>query len=242
MIPSPGVSLTHSLLEHLGQAIVMGAYDATPFPTEADICTRNHTSRTVTREALKMLTAKGLLSARPRLGTKVEPLSRWNLLDPQVLRWLIRRPLTPELILEFNQVRLAFEPMAAQLAARHAGQGRDPVALQSIKQSLDLMIRHHNDRALSIRHDIEFHGHILEASGNPFYRQLRPLIDTALTLSISLTSLAREPSDSHNDHVRVYTLIEAGDGAAAEALMRDLITKAIAVIIEETPSLARRTS
>lgn len=239
MIPSHGLSLTHSLLEHLGQAIVMGTYDTTPFPTEADICTRIGTSRTVTREALKMLTAKGLLSARPRLGTKVEPISRWNLLDPEVLRWLTHRPLTPELILEFNQVRLAFEPMAARLAAYNAGQGRNPQALQAIRQSLDLMILHHDDRPLSIRHDIAFHGRILEASGNPFYRQLRPLIEAALTLSISLTSLARDPADSHNDHISVYRLIEAGDGPAAEALMRDLITKAIAIIIEETPNMIR---
>lgn len=229
-----GLSRTQNLLERLGQSIVMGDYDLKPFPTEAEIGEASGTSRTVTREAIKMLTAKGLLSARPRLGTKVEPVGHWNLLDPQVLRWLIKRPLTPTIILEFNYVRLAFEPVAARLAAHRIAEAGDRNALHKIRQSLDMMILNHADRPLSIRHDIEFHGNILEASGNPFYRQLRPLIDTALTLAIGLTSHAREPSESHNDHLSVFRAIEAGDGSGAEALMRGLITKAIAVIVEES--------
>ena len=66
-----------------------------------------------------MLTTKGLLKARPRQGTWEEPEDNWNLLDPDVLRWLLERNFSPRVLLECTQVRLAIEPMAAALATRH---------------------------------------------------------------------------------------------------------------------------
>ncbi|MEI9905008.1 MAG: GntR family transcriptional regulator [Asticcacaulis sp.] len=77
-----GVSLTYNLLETLGQAIVIGNYEKAGFPTEAELCIRHGASRTVAREAVKMLTAKGLLSSRPRQGTRVEDVANWNLARP----------------------------------------------------------------------------------------------------------------------------------------------------------------
>ena len=69
----PRTSVTYGLLESLGQAIVTGEYEGRAFPTEAELSERYRASRSVTREAVKMLTAKGLLSARPRHGTVIEP-------------------------------------------------------------------------------------------------------------------------------------------------------------------------
>src|SRR4051812_29880182 len=80
-------NLTFSMLDELGKAIVTGAYESARFPTEAEIAAQHGVSRSVTREAVKMLTAKGLLTARPRKGTSVLPASHWNLFDPDVLRW-----------------------------------------------------------------------------------------------------------------------------------------------------------
>lgn len=71
--PALGRNLTYGLLDALGRAIVTGRYDSAPFPTEAELAKQHGVSRSVTREAVKMLTAKGLLSARPRQGTIVEP-------------------------------------------------------------------------------------------------------------------------------------------------------------------------
>src|SRR6266567_2213568 len=71
--------------------------------------------------AVKMLTAKGVLRARPRQGTWVQPEESWNMLDPDVLRWLLERKPWMELLIEFTQVRLAIEPGAAALAAQVAG-------------------------------------------------------------------------------------------------------------------------
>ncbi len=117
-----GQNLTDGIAHDLGVAIVTGVYTETnPFPVEAELCRQYGASRTVLREAVKMLTAKGLLGARPRRGTWVQPEDRWNLLDPDVLGWLLERKSSPALLIEFTEIRLAVEPGAAALAARAAG-------------------------------------------------------------------------------------------------------------------------
>src|SRR5882724_8440084 len=113
-----GQNLTYSIVHDLGVAIVTGVYSKqNPFPVEAELCRQYGASRSVLREAVKMLTAKGLLGARPRQGTWVQPESNWNLLDPDVLRWLLERKFSYSLLVEFAQIRLAVEPKAAALAA-----------------------------------------------------------------------------------------------------------------------------
>ena len=115
-----GRSFTYNIVEKLGQDIVTGAYGPqNPFPIEAELCKRLGASRSVLREAIKMLTTKGLLNARPWQGTWEEPEDNWNLLDPDVLRWLLERNFSPRVLLECTQVRLAIEPMLAALATRH---------------------------------------------------------------------------------------------------------------------------
>src|SRR5580704_11295089 len=113
-----GQNLTYSIANHIGIAIVTGVYSAdNPIPIEAELCRQFNASRTVLREAVKMLTAKGLLGSRPRLGTWVQPEDKWNLLDPDVLGWLLERKFSPALLIEFTEMRLAVEPGAATLAA-----------------------------------------------------------------------------------------------------------------------------
>src|ERR1051325_6657285 len=118
-----GRNLTYGMLDALGKEIVTGGYDDRPFPTEAELARQHDVSRSVTREAVKMLTAKGLLTARPRKGTSVQPASYWNLFDPDVLRWLLERKFSLELLRQFSDLRIAIEPAAAALAARAADAG-----------------------------------------------------------------------------------------------------------------------
>src|ERR1700733_10017182 len=120
--PLRGQNLTYTIAQNLGIAIVTGGYSAdNPIPIEAELCRQYSASRTVLREAVKMLTAKGLLGSRPRVGTGVQPEENWNLLDPDVLGWLLERKFSPALLIEFTELRLAVEPGAAALAARVAG-------------------------------------------------------------------------------------------------------------------------
>src|SRR5690606_27453238 len=130
-----GRNLTHGLLDALGRAIVTGRYDDGPFPTEAELARQHGVSRSVTREAVKLLTAKGLVSARPRQGTIVQPRSSWSLFDPGVLRWLLNRKFSLDLLRQFNQLRIAIGPEAAALAATFA----DADELAAINARLESM-------------------------------------------------------------------------------------------------------
>src|SRR4051812_22954760 len=109
-----GQNLTYALLDELGRTIVTGGYDDRPFPTEADLTKHHSVSRSVTREAVKMLTAKGLLTARPRKGTTVQPPSRWNLFDADVLRWILERKFSLDLLRHFTELRIAIEPARSE--------------------------------------------------------------------------------------------------------------------------------
>jgi DNA-binding FadR family transcriptional regulator len=170
-----GRNLTFGMLDALGKAIVTGAYEAERFPTEAELARQHAVSRSVTREAVKMLTAKGLLTARPRTGTTVQPASHWNLFDPDVLRWLLDRKFSLSLLRQFSELRIAIEPAAAALAARRG----DREALGGIAASYRRMEAAESGRDDALESDIAFHIAVLSASGNPFYMQFRDLVETA---------------------------------------------------------------
>ena len=225
-----GRSFTHDIVQRLGQEIVCGVYGAqNPFPIEAELCKRLGVSRSVLREAVKMLTTKGLLNARPRQGTWVEPETNWNLLDPDVLRWFLERKFSPTLLLEFTQVRLAIEPMAASMAARLASDE----AKAAIIAGLDRMKAAERGEDDPLESDIAFHVAILRASGNRFLAQMRDLIDVALRTSIRLTNRRKGVRlASIADHQKVSDAILAGDAEGASRAMRELMLEAL-VLIEQ---------
>lgn len=220
------MTLTEQLLDALGREIVLGRFDASPFPTEADISETYSTSRSVTREAIKMLTAKGMLSARPRSGIVVQPERSWSLLDPDVLRWMLERKFSYKLLRFFSEMRLGIEPTAAALAARNA----DPKALQEIERGLDRMVAAEHGEDDSLASDAAFHVAILDATGNPFYIQLHELVYTALRISIHFTNRIKGHTASIPAHRRVYDAIKAGDPAGAHTAMSAIINDALSLI------------
>ena len=226
-----GRSFTHDIVQRLGQEIVCGVYGAqNPFPIEAELCKRLGVSRSVLREAVKMLTTKGLLNARPRQGTWVEPETNWNLLDPDVLRWFLERKFSPTLLLEFTQVRLAIEPMAASMAASLASDE----AKAAIDVALDRMKAAERGEDDPLESDIAFHVAILRASGNRFLVQMRDLIDVALRTSIRLTNRRKGVRlASIAGHQKVSDTILAGDAEGASRAMRELMLEALVMIEQE---------
>ena len=223
---TPGISLTYSLLETLGQAIVIGDFEDNGFPTEAELCLQYEASRTVAREAVKMLAAKRLLSSRPRQGTRVEPVSNWNLLDPDVTRWMMERPYSNKIYRDLTEVRLAIEPMAAHLAAKRATRAD----IKAMRAGLNGMRDEADHHDLALLADIDFHVAILKASGNPFIIQLKELIHTALTISIGLTNRIAGHTASISDHEAVLIAIEHGQPEAAETAMRHILTQSLSMI------------
>ena len=225
-----GRNLTWGLLNHLGKAIVTGAYDSAPFPTEAALSKQHGVSRSVTREAVKMLTAKGLLSARPRQGTVVQPTSGWNLFDADVLSWLLERKFSLDLLAQFNQLRRAIEPAAAALAAAHA----DDVAKAAIRAGFARMVAAEADNDDTLEADIAFHLAILRASANPFFAQFRDVVATALRTSIRFTNRIKGRTADLAAHEAVKIAIERRDVDAARVAMGRIIDDVMA-LIERTP-------
>ncbi len=224
-----GRNLTHGMLDTLGRAIVTGRYESRPFPTEAEIAKTHGVSRSVTREAVKMLTAKGLVSARPRQGTVVQPASSWNLFDTDVLRWTLERKFSVELLRHFNQLRVAIEPEAAALAARYG----DADDVRAIRSGLEQMEAGEAGLTDPLEADIAFHVAIMRASKNPFYAQFQSVVATALRTSIRFTNRIKGRSANIADHAAVADAIIARDPAAAKVAMTRIIGDVLTLIGEE---------
>jgi DNA-binding FadR family transcriptional regulator len=223
-----GQNLTYSIVHDLGVAIVTGTYsEKNPFPVEAELCRQYGASRTALREAVKMLTAKGLLGARPRQGTWVQPESNWNLLDPDILGWLLERKFSPALLIEFTEIRLAVEPGAAALAARVGG----PEEKAAIRLAIERMQAAGRNEDDPLESDIAFHVAVLRATKNRFYSQLTELTATALRFSIRTTNRYKGVTlASVADHKKVSDAIFAGKSAVAGEAMRKLIQEALDLI------------
>lgn len=233
---SLGPNLTRGMLDALGKSIVTGNFDDLDFPTEADLAKRYGVSRTVTREAVKMLTAKGLLSSRPRQGTVVQPETGWNMFDPDVLRWLLERKFSMALLRDFTELRASIEPAAAELAAR----ALTPQGQAKLDAGYARMVAAEAGDDDPLDADIAFHVAVLEASDNRFYAQFRGAVATALRTSIRLTNRFKGRTASLPTHKAVKDAIEARDTAGAHAAMGTIIREVVLLIAEaemqEVPS------
>ncbi|WP_417318779.1 FadR/GntR family transcriptional regulator [Emcibacter sp.] len=221
-------NLTWNITHDLGVAIVAGEYSAgAPFPTEAQLCQQFGVSRSILREAIKMLTAKGMLSSRPRQGITIEKEDNWNLLDSDVLSWLLERKFSLQLIREFSETRRAFEPEAAFLAAS-SGSAEDIAAIENALHRME-NAKHGDDDPLES--DIAFHVAVLKASDNRFFMQLHDLTDSALRYSIRLTNQFKGVElASINDHKAVYQAIRDKQPETARQLMVAMINEVLELI------------
>lgn len=221
-----GRNLTYGMLDELGRAIVTGRYDDSHFPTEAELARQHAVSRSVTREAVKMLTAKGLLTARPRKGTSVQPAAQWNLFDADVLRWLLERKFSLELLRQFTELRIAIEPAAAALAAlAHKEEG-----IAAIHAGYQRMVAAEAGDDDPLEADIAFHIAVLQASANPFYQQFRDVVTTALRTSIRFTNRFNNRTADLPQHHAVLSAIERRDTDRAHDAMTDLIADVMTLV------------
>lgn len=216
------------MLDALGRAIVTGEFTGKTFPTEAELAQTYAVSRSVTREAVKMLTTKGLLSARPRQGTIIQPEGAWNLFDPDVLRWLLERKFSINLLRHFNELRVSIEPAAAELAARMG----TPEGLAMIEAGYQRMVAAEAGQDDPLDADIAFHVAVLCAAGNPFYAQFRDVVETALRTSIRFTNRFKGRTASLPAHRAVKLAIEARDSAGAHTAMSLIIREVMLLIAD----------
>jgi DNA-binding FadR family transcriptional regulator len=224
-----GRNLTHQLTHQLGSAIIQGSYAVDKsFPTEAELSQQFNISRSVTREAVKMLTAKGLLASRPRQGIRVMPSAYWNMFDPDVLAWTLNARPSLDLLREFTQLRMAIEPEAARLAAQNC---QDKAKIKVIADALERMRKADVGQDDPLTADIEFHTSILAASNNRFFLQLRQFIHVALRVSIASTNQLKGVFNaSYEDHKKIYDEIAAGNEDAAAEAVKYLLSEVMQLI------------
>jgi DNA-binding FadR family transcriptional regulator len=223
----------HGAIAHdLGVAIVSGRYPpGVILDGEIEASEQLKVSRTAYREAVRILAAKGLVESRPKVGTRVSPRERWQVLDPDVLSWIFAGEPDPALLRALFELRSIVEPAAASLAAMRRG----PDHLQQMRTALDGMSRHTLHGEPGRQADQSFHAALLGASGNAFLTSLTNSVTTAIDALTEFKQrgapLARDPVP---DHKRVYDAIDAKDPEAARRAMAELIRLAIC----DTPILS----
>jgi DNA-binding FadR family transcriptional regulator len=224
-------NFTRHIVDSLGKAIATGIHPAgKPLKAESELCQDFDASRTVLREAVKMLTAKGMLDARPRRGTIVLLESQWNLSDPDILNWLLQRKGSLLIISEFIDMRLAIEPMACRLAAEKINEKNSRILLDAISR-MKAAAKGEDDL---LDADIAFHLGILEASDNRFFWNMRHTIEVALRFSIRINNRNTDAAQFIVDeHQSILDFILQGDAQAAEEAMRELLIKAKMLLSNE---------
>ncbi|SQI44343.1 Pyruvate dehydrogenase complex repressor [Leminorella richardii] len=159
-------NLSYVVAEKIAHSILSGQYAAESIlPGENELCEIYSVSRTAIREAVKMLTAKGMILARPRIGTRVMPQSYWNFLDKELLSWWITKDNFLEVTDHFVVLRRALEPQAAALAATNAS-NEQRYQLSLLMAEMRALHREF-DADTWVKVDTDFHELIYTASCNP---------------------------------------------------------------------------
>jgi DNA-binding FadR family transcriptional regulator len=173
-----GRGLVKSIVNILGQRIAAGRYsEGETLPKEQDLADSLSVGRNALREAVKVLSGKGLISTAPRRGTEIRPRDEWNMLDPDVLAWHADpETATPEFLLALIEIRRIIEPKAAELAATRAT--REDVT--AILTAYDDMQRFNEDPEKRMAADTQMHTAILAASHNAFISHFRYAVATYL--------------------------------------------------------------
>ncbi len=228
LTPSPkgsGRRLRGAVAHYLGTAIVSGQIAPGERLTgEVANSEALDVSRSAYREAVQVLTAKGLVESRPKAGTRVLPRSRWNMLDPAVLAWAFSGEPDLDFIRDLFELRGIVEPNAARLAAER----RDKADIKAMKDALTSMRRHTLATEAGRAADRDFHDALLQATHNSTLVALSASIGAAVNWTTQFKMRARGlPRDPLPDHVRVFDAIAAGDPEAASQAMRALVDLAL---------------
>lgn len=214
---------SHALVvDALGLAIVAGDYPPrSTLPGDLELAQRFEVSRTVLREAMKTLAAKGMIVARARIGTRVTERSTWNYFDADILRWHLDHGADAEFMRHLAEMRLAFEPYAARLACRNAT-AKD---IEQMTVHADAMASATSQEGFALA-DLALHMALLEASKNPFMYSVGTLVEAALVTSFRLSSPfgeAKRQLASASAHRKIPEAIAARDEAAAAAAVEGVI-------------------
>jgi DNA-binding FadR family transcriptional regulator len=205
----------------LGEAIVSGGYAVgVSLPPEPLLCSELGVSRTVVREAVKSLIAKGLVSTGPKVGTRVLSSDAWNWFDPDVITWHSKAGLTPEFLRDLQDLRRVVEPAAVRLAAERATE-QD---IAEIEVAFEGMRRAVEEGGDYVTFDLRFHQGLLKACRNRMLVQMSKALGALLRTSFEISTSRKDgPRSSLPLHREVLDAVIARNPTRAERAITVLI-------------------
>lgn len=230
--PSNVGALHGSLLTALGSAIVSGSYLPGQVITLDRVCADQGVSRSVVREAIRVLESMGMVESRRRVGVTIQPAEKWNVFDPLLIRWRLEAGDRAAQLVSLSELRRGFEPAAAALAARRA----NPHQCRIMAAAVSDMVVHGRagDLDAYLLADKIFHQTLLEASGNEMFRALNGVVSEVLTGRTHHGMMPATPNPAAIElHDQVARAIRLRDEEAAERAMRAIIDEAASAVAEE---------
>ncbi|GAA1116691.1 FadR/GntR family transcriptional regulator [Nocardiopsis composta] len=224
-------TLHNRVLAELGPAIAAGDYGPGHVFTLESLARDFGVSRTVAREAVRVLESMRLVVSRPRTGITVRPAAEWSVYDPQLIRWRLAGPGRMAQLRTLTELRAAIEPPAAAAAARRA----TPAQRRALSELNAVMAetgrRGDLDRFLAL--DIEFHRRILELSGNEMFAGLAGVVAEVLAGRTQHRLMPTRPRpEALCLHAHVASAIEGGLPEVAEAAMRSIVREVVEALEE----------
>jgi DNA-binding FadR family transcriptional regulator len=221
-----GRGLHGRVLETLGPAITAGDYPPGSVLRTDELAQRFEVSRSVMREAVRVLESMYLVESRRRVGVTVRPKSEWNVYDPQVIRWRLAGADRPHQLRSLTVLRSAIEPVAAGLAARHATAEQCAELTECALGMVATSRGHQLERYLV--HDVAFHRVILRASGNEMFARLGDVVAEVLSGRTHHDVMFEDPDPAAVTlHVQLAEAVREGDAARAERLTRGITAGAL---------------
>jgi DNA-binding FadR family transcriptional regulator len=208
-------------VDFLGAAIVSGRYAVgASLPPEPALCTELGVSRTVVRESIKSLVAKGLIHTGPKVGTRVLPAEQWNWFDPDVIGWQTGAGLSVDFIRDLQDLRRVVEPAAVRLAAERAV-AQDIAEIEEAFAGMKKAVTEGGDY---VTHDLRFHQGLLRASHNRMLVQMSKALSALLRTSFEISTRKKDgPRSSLPLHRAVLDAVIEHDPAKAERAILVLI-------------------
>ncbi|MFD2794721.1 FadR/GntR family transcriptional regulator [Promicromonospora vindobonensis] len=221
---------TSSLHQHvadvLGRQIAGGELPAGSVVNLAGLEKENGVSRTVAREAMRLLESLGMVEARRRVGLIVAPQEHWNVLSPQVIEWRLSGPGRDAQLRTLLDLRVAVEPTAARGAADHATDAERDRLVVLAERLVDMGRQGLGQTQEYLETDVEFHQTMLRASGNEMLAALDQVVKTVM---VGRTRLGMSPSDPVHavleHHVTTARAIRERMPEAAEVYSRLLVSR-----------------
>lgn len=211
-------------VDHLGEAIVAGRYGVgASIPPEPLLCLELGVSRTVVREAVKSLIAKGLMTTGPKVGTRVLSEEHWNWFDPDVIAWQSKAGLTADFLRDLQDLRRVVEPAAMRLAAQRAT-AQDIAEVELAYAGMKRAVEEGGDY---VTHDLRFHQGLLRACRNRMLVQMSKALGALLRTAFEIsTSRPDGPASSLPLHRAVLDGVIARHPVKAERAALTLIDSA----------------